>query len=133
MQSVGHRNHYGQALSYAGRWDEAARVFQRLASDYPDDTNWLGHLGVALAWGGRTDGARQVQAQLAAMTQPFLRGAHTWSRACIAAALGEPAIELLRTAVSEGFYRWQWEHNDPRLASLWDLPGYQALIAPKDL
>jgi predicted Zn-dependent protease len=73
-------------------------AFEKLAAERPDSPEYLGYLGALAARRGDRPEAKRVSDSLASMKVPYLRGAHTYWRARIAATLGEPerAVALLR-------------------------------------
>jgi tetratricopeptide (TPR) repeat protein len=136
-------------LYYAEQWDEARRLFERLASELPDIVpydpasegdfeadyvNCVGYLGVIAARLGERERALEISGQLAAMSQPYLNGRHTEWRARIAAVLGqrEDAVRLLREAYRQGAASpvRVFTHVDFNLP-LRDYPPFQEFISPK--
>ena len=120
-------------LWQAELWSEAQEIAAELAKERPeniDDLGWLGRLACRL---GNQAGARRVEEQLAAVKRPYLYGAHTYQRACIAALLGEKerAVILLEEAVSQGYVSWIIIHRDMDLEPLRGYPPYEELVKPK--
>jgi hypothetical protein len=92
---------------------------------------------VAAHLGDRREVAR-IDRWLAGRRGPYLSGSHTFSRARLAALVGDRdhAVELYRQAVDEGFcctyYVGDGVHADPDFESLRDYPPFQELTRPKD-
>jgi DNA-binding SARP family transcriptional activator/TolB-like protein len=128
-----HRPSLGRALYEAGEWEEARRLFQRLAEEDPDGLDHLGYLGVIAARVGDRAEAERYAGRLRELDRPYLRGIHTLWRARIAAVLGdrEQAVALLQDAFSQGQRHGTDTHTDVDLESLRDYPPYQALVRPR--
>ncbi|MDE3032855.1 MAG: protein kinase [Acidobacteriota bacterium] len=120
-----------RALLCLDRPEEALPICRELSSEAPDLILFQGFLGATLARLGRGDEARQVEARLAGLTRPYLRGDHTYWRACIAAQLGEKdrAVELLRKAFAQGKYLDYFgaTHREIFLEPLWGYPPFEEL------
>jgi len=122
-----------RALYQAERWQEARALFAKLALERPENLVDKRYLGtVAARLGDRAEAVRLSQA-FERMTGRYLRGAHTYNRAVIAALLGErdEAVALLRRAFAEGHGCAVTEHHDMDLEPLWDYPPFQELMKPK--
>ncbi len=100
-RSRGERIDWAEALYRVGRMVEATSIFRALAQEFPNDVRYRGWLGILAAKTGRLNEASETDAQLADWDQPFTRGANTYWRAAIAAALGdhERAVRLLAQAL----------------------------------
>jgi hypothetical protein len=125
-----------QALWQCEWWAEAKTIAEAelaKAPGYPDDIDYRGCVGTLAARLGDVAQARRIEAELAALTRPYLYGEQTYQRACIAAQLGEKdrALALLREAFAQGCgFRIQM-HRDPDLEPLWGYPPYEELMKPK--
>ena len=126
-----------QRLYDAERWEEARHVAESIAKDMPDDVSAMGLLGTLAARRGDRTTALAISERLRRLNEPFLFGQHTYSRACIAAQLGdkEAAVALLRQSVNEGLPVWEGLaftlHRDIDLEPLRGFPPYEELIRPK--
>jgi DNA-binding SARP family transcriptional activator/TolB-like protein len=120
-----------RALLLSNRLVEADSLLSRLHGEYPDDLDYLGLAGLVAARRGAVARADSIAAELAAIQRPYLFGAPSYWRAAITAHLGRErdAIRLLRQAFDEGRAMGIRVHADPNLAPLWDLPGFQTLVA----
>jgi tetratricopeptide (TPR) repeat protein len=127
------REDFARALEVAERWEEAHAVVVGLAREVPDSVRYQGWLGVAAARSGDRATAERVDEELRSLDIPYLYGKHTFWRTCIAAHLGERerAIELLRQAISQGWYYSVVFHRDLLLEPIRDYPPFQELIEPK--
>jgi TolB-like protein len=130
------RTRLAQALLCLDRTEEALAVFRDLSAETPDGVLYRGEVGATLARLGRAEEARGVEAELAALTRPYLRGDPTFWRACIAAQLGEKdrAVALLRQAFAQGRVRdWFGDtHREFFLEPLRGYPPYDDLMRPRD-
>ena len=122
-----------RVLYFRGRWSEASTAFERLAGAYPDSANYLGYIGASAARQGNHREAERVSAVLASLKDPYLRGAHTYWLARIAALLGrrEQAMTLLRDAFQQGLIYSPELHTVIDFESLRDYPSYVELLRPK--
>ncbi len=130
------RTRLAQALLCLDRTEEALAVFRELSAETPDEVMYRGQVGAALARLGRAGEAQRIEAELAALTRPYLRGDPAFWRACIAAQLGEKdrAVDLLRQAFAQGRVR-DWFGNTHRELFLEPLRGYppfEQLMKPRD-
>ena len=130
------RTRLAQALLCLDRTEEALAVFRELSAETPDEVMYRGQVGAALARLGRAGEAQRIEAELAALTRPYLRGDPAFWRACIAAQLGEKdrAVDLLRQAFAQGRVR-DWFGNTHReifLEPLRGYPPYEQLMKPRD-
>lgn len=126
------------ALVMLGRLREARTILEDML---PDDRNTdiVGRLGLISATAGYQIGAESMASELASLSDPYLFGSNTIWRAKIAAAMGDKvrAVDLLRTAFSEGFTipaperARQVFHRDPAFEPLWDYGPYQEFMRPK--
>jgi serine/threonine-protein kinase len=119
------------ALSLAGRWDEAQAAADSLSAAQPGPV-YVGKRGVIAARRGDRAMAERLGAELAGM--PSWRGQSSFWRGKIAAALNQrpQAIALLRDAVAQGNLSLSNSDADPDLEALRDLPEFRALTAPRD-
>ena len=132
----------GEALYWAGHWDEASTIFRQLTGDVNFAVRAHGVLGVLAARRENQAEARAEDAWLAGVDPRHRRGEVSVWRARIAAALGERdrAVELLRRAFAEGQTQdyfgmygpgMAWFRQDPHFESLRDFPPYVALLRPR--
>jgi DNA-binding SARP family transcriptional activator/tetratricopeptide (TPR) repeat protein/TolB-like protein len=128
-----HRRAHARALYTAGKWAEAETLFRELASEDPEDVHLQGYLGTLAARRGDRARAEQISGRLSEMRQPYLWGANSYWRACIAAHLGEreQAVQLLRDAFSQGRQYGPHLHTDIDLEPLADYAPFRELIRPK--
>ncbi len=133
-ETKGRQEFYSEALYFAGRWDEAGRIFESLAAGDPDNIDYQGYLGTLAARRGDREGARRVFEELGKLERPFLLGNHSWWQARIASLLGEKeqAVGLLRAAFSQGLTYGVYLHREIDLEPLWDYPPFKELLRPKD-
>ncbi|WP_257314056.1 serine/threonine-protein kinase [Geothrix fuzhouensis] len=135
-----HRADLSVALLCLDRVEEAMAIHRELLGEAdPASMNVIflrGRVGAALARLGRAEEARQVEADLAALSRPYLRGDHTFWRACIAANLGEKdrAVDLLRQAFAQGRAMdfAASTHRELYLEPLRDYRPFQDLMRPRD-
>jgi tetratricopeptide (TPR) repeat protein len=133
------RRGLGATYFEAGRLDDARQVLLGLAALRTDPadldrlTAMAGYLGVIAARQGNREEALRIDRMLRAMTQPYLFGRHTLWRARIHALLGnrEQAVNLLRTALGQGFPSITSLHTDLAFDSLRDYPPFAELLKPK--
>jgi tetratricopeptide (TPR) repeat protein len=100
-----------------------------------DSLNWEAILDVgqsAARLGDRATALR-MEARLASVHRPNLRGADTWGRATIISDLGDQAraVALLRQAYHEGSAFDHTIHRDPELSRLRGYPPFEEWIRPK--
>ena len=121
-------------LIYLDRNAEALEIFHALVTEDPKSVDYQGYLGGLLARLGRKEEARKVEADLAALTRPYLHGWRTYARARIVAQLGEKdrAVSLLGQAFGQGYPYHLGIHCDIDLEPLRGFPPYEALMKPKD-
>ncbi|MEN8143898.1 MAG: protein kinase [Gemmatimonadota bacterium] len=125
----GHRYWLGSALYDAERWVDAAEVFDALAADYPDRSDFQ-YLAAYTA--ARLQG-REAAYALLGQEMPYHGGAHKLARARVEAILGEEelAISLLGEAFAAGASGTTWlhavAHHD--LAGLVDNPRFARVMA----
>jgi tetratricopeptide (TPR) repeat protein len=112
---------------------QVQREFEVLAQETSDNPSFLGRLGAVSARLGEAARAREISGTLRDLARPYLLGQHTYSRARIAALLGEreEAVRLLWQAVGEGVSFGVGMHADPDLEALRDFPPFQEFIRPK--
>jgi serine/threonine protein kinase/tetratricopeptide (TPR) repeat protein len=156
-----------RALYAAERWDEARELFQELARDTPlagtpiidratpvaaphvpecrrigNAIEYLGTLGALAARRNDRKEALRISSELARIDYKYVMGRHSYSRARIAAQLGEKgqAVDLLRQAASEG-YSWNFPiiiqvptlafHASMDLEPLHGYAPFEELLKPK--
>ena len=133
----------GEALYWAGRWDEASAVFRQLAAHPKYGVRANGVFGVLAARRENVADARAADAWLSQVNPRHRRGEVSVWRARIAAALGDRvrAVELLQQAFAEGQTQdyfgmygpgMSWFRLDPHFDSLSDFPPFVALMRPKE-
>jgi tetratricopeptide (TPR) repeat protein/predicted Ser/Thr protein kinase len=128
---------YSLTLYDARRWDKAKDVLQELLSETSKDSasgrGYEGWLGIVAARQGDRTRAMEVSDWLKNLKVPYQFGGNTYTRACIAAILGEKdqAIALLKQAFLEGYRFDSSIHRDFDFESLWDYPLFIELMKPK--
>ncbi len=124
---------YGLTLYYARRWEEAKSIFEEFAKEAPENIQYQGYLGCMAARQGDREKALKASERLKNLKQPYLRGEHTYYRACIAAILGEKdkAVTLLKDSFLQGYRYGLYLHRDFDFESLWDYPPFIELLKPK--
>jgi len=136
-----YREGLASALYAAEHWDEAKALFEALVQrkaervDTRDDLAMVGrrgYLGTLAARTGDRGTAVRISEELASVTG-YTQGWNIYSRACIAAQLGDKdgAVELLRRAFADGLQLSLSIHRDIHLEPLWDYPPFQELMRPK--
>lgn len=127
---------YGLArvLYLAERWEESLALFEKLAEENPVRIDYKGYLGKLAARRGDREGAEKISEELKNMDRPYLRGRHTYWRACIVSILGErqQAVSLLREAYAQGQHYSPDLYNDMDLEPLRDYPPFKEFMKPKD-
>ncbi len=132
-----HRHHYGRALFFAGRLEEAQRVFDGIVDDFPDNTYNRAHRAFVAAMRGDTAQALSDADWLERHAETLDEGrakyqARWWYRGIIYGALGdrERFMDLFRQ------YEPHWIHN--AWWHVWVLfepmrgyPPFEELIMPK--
>ena len=121
------------ALRLAERWDEAAATCRILLAKSPQDADYLGILGALAARTGRRDEALRISGKLGQLKAPYLFGAHTSRRACIAALLGDRqgAVKLLRESFAQGKRFGVDVHREQDLEPLWGYAPFTELMRPQ--
>jgi serine/threonine protein kinase len=131
------RDGYALTLYNARRWDKAKDVYEELAKTFPKDSaagwGYEGWLGCIAARQGDRTRAREVSEWLKNLNLPYLFGANTYQRACIAAILGdkEQAVALLKEGFLQGGAFSTGVHKDFDFESLWDYPPFIEFLKPK--
>jgi tetratricopeptide (TPR) repeat protein len=127
-----YREGLARALSLAGRWPEAAEIFEALAAEDSANFEYLAKAGETAAHMGNVRRARIVLAELERTTRPSDRGWRTYARAMIVAALGERdrALQLLRDAFAEGLPHGPHLHQEVSFEILNGYEPYQRLLRP---
>jgi len=93
-----------QALCAAGDPASAYPIVRQLLIAQSDDVGYLTLAGVIAAIMGNHSDADSRSSALRGLRQPYLRGAHIFGQAAIAAQLGDKsgAVSLLREAIRQG-------------------------------
>jgi hypothetical protein len=122
-----------ESLRLSERWQEALPICRDLVRRSPQNPDDLGIEGALAARTGDREGALRISDELGRMNGPYLFGAHTYRRACIAAVLGDrpEAIDLLRKSLAEGKRFGLELHRDIDLERLWDYEPFKALLKPR--
>jgi Flp pilus assembly protein TadD len=120
----------------ARRWDDALRVYQELAEEYPESPAYLGALGRLAARHGDREAALRVSGELQTARYPPLETmTAVLQRARIAALLGDrdEAVTLARAFVYQMPSGLTGRHlrADIDFESLHDYPPFQELMPPK--
>jgi tetratricopeptide (TPR) repeat protein/tRNA A-37 threonylcarbamoyl transferase component Bud32 len=115
-----------------GKFREALAMNDSLAAAQSFHWRYRAREGQIRAKMGDRAAAEKNSAELAALRQPYLRGAHTYERAIIAALLGDrsKAVSLLQESQSRGTAIWS-AHSDTRFRNLWNYPPFIELMKPK--
>ena len=131
------REGYAVTLYRARRWDKAKDVYEGLAKKVPKDSaagwGYESVFGIIAARQGDRTKAMEVSEWLKNLKLPYLFGANTHQRACIAAILGdkERAVALLKESFLQGREFGTGVHKDFDLESLWDYPPFIEFLKPK--
>jgi TolB-like protein len=134
---------FGEALYWAGRWDEASGVFRQLTGHPKFAVRAHGALGVLAARREDRASALMEDTWLAGVDPRHRRGEPSVWRARIAATLGERerAVELLEQAFREGQTQdyfgmygpgMAWFRQDPHFEPLRNFSAYSTLLRPRD-
>ncbi len=124
----------------AGRLEESAAIYDRLARETPADSEMAlvraGDRGVVAALRGRRPQALRISDELGRVARPYLFGVHDYERARIAAELGEmeQAVDLLRQAIGQGFIlsiESNGLHLEPSFETLRGYPPFAELVRPQ--
>ena len=133
-EKEGYPGSYAFTLVVAGRDDEARSLYDTLLSENPNSITSQGRYGILLASAGEREAAQEVSERLAQIEDTrFLKGAHTFWRACIAAHLGDldDAVQLLNQAYREGnAFGWYLKYSI-EVAPLQDHSSFQAWFEPR--
>ena len=127
-----------RALTALGKlaelWDEAQFKMEELAQEYPDNIPYKGRLGTLAVRKGDREEAKRISEELKNIDRPYLRGIHTWWRACIASLLGEKdlAVSLLKESLSEGQNYGVGLLRNMDFEPLRDDKTFQELLKPKE-
>ncbi len=130
-----------EALVQLGELDRAQPILDELALRLPQPRQRLalparGWLGVVAARRGDLETARAVDAELAAIDDPYLYGKPACYRAAIAAWLGhrDRALELLREARAAGWGSFELLHDEERVLfePLEGMAEYDAMLRPTE-
>jgi tetratricopeptide (TPR) repeat protein len=128
------RQYLALGLYLAGNWEEAQKVYEQLAAEYPENIDYTGYLGTLAARKGDRGIAMTISEKLKRIDRPYLYGQHTYCRARIAAQLGEreQAVELLQEAFAQGKAFDLNIHRDIDFEPLHDYQPFRELIKPKE-
>jgi DNA-binding winged helix-turn-helix (wHTH) protein/tetratricopeptide (TPR) repeat protein len=130
-----------EATVLLGELDRAQPILDELAGQLPQPRQRLalparGWLGVVAARRGDLETARAIDAELAAMGDPYLYGNPACYRAAIAAWLGhrDRALELLREARAAGWGSFRLLHDEERVLfePLEGMAEYDAMLRPSE-
>jgi tetratricopeptide (TPR) repeat protein len=121
------------ALYAAGRWEDAAEMFNVLTQQYPRNVDYQAYLALVAARQGRRGDAMAAAERLAKVNEPYLFGRAALWRARLAAQLGDhnAAIVLLRRSLAEGTPFGIGFHRDVDLESLRDVPSFREFGRPR--
>ena len=127
------RGEVARALYLAERWNDAERVLEELASQFPQNAEYRGRLAVLAARRGNRAAALRRDLELQQGTRPYLFGRETAWRARVAAQLGDKdgAVRLLVRAFARGHAYGVELHADPDLEPLRTHEGFRRLLRPK--
>ena len=121
-------------LACAGRWAELATMAAARHRANPTEWDWLGLAGIAAAHLSDRAEAERIDRQLAAIADRYSFGGPDFSRARIAAQLGEAdrAVGLLQQSFARGFsYLEAIETHAPEFFTLAARRDFQELMQPK--
>lgn len=130
-----------EALVQLGELGRAQPILDELALRLPQPRQRLalparGWLGVVAARRGDLATARAVDAELAAIDDPYLYGKPAYYRAAIAAWLGhrDRALELLRAGRAAGWGYFELLHDEERVLfePLEGMAEYDAMLRPSE-
>jgi tetratricopeptide (TPR) repeat protein len=123
----------GSALTLLERWPDAAAAYAKVVSAVPSALTARSEIGVIAAHRRNVATARKVIDELAQMNRPYVRGAHTFARARVAAALGdrEKTVDLLREAFAEGQPLAWPVHDDYAFEPVRGYAPFETLVAIK--
>ncbi|MGB7295867.1 MAG: protein kinase [Candidatus Aminicenantales bacterium] len=132
-KTEGRQGFYANALYFAGRFDEAGKIYGSLAAEHPENIDYQGYLGTLAARRGEREEALRISEELGKLERPFLLGENLWWQARIASLLGEKerAVALLREAFSQGLEYGIYLRQEIDLEPLWDYPPFKELLRPK--
>ena len=113
----------------AGRFEEAASLYEKITDEHPEDATAWYRLGYSLHALGRYEDAAGFHRRAAGFDHQ--RSDALYNLACAEALLGrtDDAIATLRLAIEEGFARAELMEVDTDLDSLRDDPRFEALRA----
>jgi tetratricopeptide (TPR) repeat protein len=131
------RGSYALTLYHVRRWDRAKIIYEDLAEKSPKDSasgwGYESALGLIAARQGDRTRAMEVSEWLKDLKLPYLFGANTYQRACIATVLGEKeqAVALVKESFLQGSEFSIGVHRDFDFESLWDYPPFIEFLKPK--
>jgi tetratricopeptide (TPR) repeat protein len=122
-----------ECLWLAERFQEARSLAEATVRHFPGDRSAKCYRAVIAAHAGDRDVAAAADKEFAAQDDVRGRGNYSWSRACIAAQLGERdrAVELLRVALANGFNVKGYLHVYVFLEPLHGYPPFEELANPQ--
>jgi tetratricopeptide (TPR) repeat protein len=128
-----HRFSLARAYYIGERWDEAAALFEELASEVPSSGEAQVFLGVLAARRGDREAALRIEERLSELGAPGPFRLNTYWQARIAALLGdrERAVALLREAHARGLPFTVFVHREMDFEPLHDYEPFQQFIEPK--
>lgn len=121
-------------LSRLGQCLEALRIADSAYAAGPRNVPMFGSRGTAAALCAHPAVADSMSRALATIETPYVRGAHSFQRARIAAALGKKAeaVDLLIDAIAQGQTYGGHFHQIADFATLRDFEPFKTLMRPKD-
>jgi tetratricopeptide (TPR) repeat protein/TolB-like protein len=122
-----------ECLWLAERFQEARSLAEATVQHFPGNRFAKCYRAVIAAHAGDRDVAAAADKEFAAQDDVRGRGNYSWSRACIAAQLGERdrAVELLRVALANGFNLKGYLHVYVFLEPLHGYPPFEELANPQ--
>ncbi|MFC1595550.1 protein kinase [Gemmatimonadota bacterium] len=130
-------NRYRGSIAYghftAFRWEEARALFEEMAAEYPEISNYQCYLCVLAARRGDREEALRIRESLEQFTFTSEAGRIKWY-ADIATQLGDyaEAVRLVQEYIRLAPSGWHQNlSSDWDLEPLWDNPQYQELMRPK--
>ena len=128
------REDLASAFYTAEMWQDAQKLYEQLAEEFPDNIDYLGYLGALAARRGDREDAMNISEKLKQIDRPYLFGQNTYWRACIAALLGnqELAVELLKESFAKGKTYGIYLHRNIDFETLKDYLPFQELLKPKE-
>jgi tetratricopeptide (TPR) repeat protein len=134
--TLSQRHEYGRALLFAGRSEEAQRVFDAIVAEFPGDIDNRTHRAFVAARRGNSalalSDADSLEWQAELLEGRQRDQARWWCRGVIYGALGdrERAMELFRQFEPQ-WYHGPWDHVRAIYEPMSDYPPLQELMRPK--